>query len=91
MYLKPYGHIMPSIAKQLSLLNFSGVIHIGDIQPWREQYTGANVRRLRTVRMENTSVLGEDVIVKDEMYVNGGKVLPHKAISESVAEPQVIM
>ncbi|GFR23905.1 mannose-1-phosphate guanyltransferase beta-A [Trichonephila clavata] len=43
------------------------------------------------VRMENTSVLGEDVIVKDEMYVNGGKVLPHKAISESVAEPQVIM
>ncbi|KAF8782568.1 mannose-1-phosphate guanyltransferase beta-A-like [Argiope bruennichi] len=43
------------------------------------------------VRMENTSVLGEDVIVKDEMYVNGGKVLPHKAISESVTEPQVIM
>lgn len=43
------------------------------------------------VRMENTSVLGEDVIVKDELYVNGGKVLPHKAISESVTEPQVIM
>ncbi|XP_023238436.1 mannose-1-phosphate guanyltransferase beta-like [Centruroides sculpturatus] len=43
------------------------------------------------VRMENTSVLGEDVIVKDEIYVNGGKVLPHKAISESVTEPQVIM
>lgn len=43
------------------------------------------------VRMENTSVLGEDVIVKDEIYVNGGKVLPHKAISESVSEPQVIM
>lgn len=43
------------------------------------------------VRMENTSVLGEDVIVKDEIYVNGGKVLPHKAISESVNEPQVIM
>ncbi|XP_035222292.1 mannose-1-phosphate guanyltransferase beta-A-like isoform X3 [Stegodyphus dumicola] len=45
----------------------------------------------RWVRMENTSVLGEDVIVKDEMYVNGGKVLPHKAISECVTEPQVII
>lgn len=43
------------------------------------------------VRMENISVLGEDVIVKDETYINGGKVLPHKAISESVTEPQVIM
>ncbi|XP_042895518.1 mannose-1-phosphate guanylyltransferase catalytic subunit beta [Parasteatoda tepidariorum] len=43
------------------------------------------------VRMENTTVLGEDVIVKDELFVNGGKVLPHKAISESVSEPQIIM
>lgn len=43
------------------------------------------------VRMENTSVLGEDVYVKDEIYVNGGKVLPHKAISESVTDPQIIM
>lgn len=43
------------------------------------------------VRMENTSVLGEDVFVKDEIYINGGKVLPHKAISDSVTEPQIIM
>ena len=43
------------------------------------------------VRMENVSVLGEDVIVKDEIYVNGGKVLPHKSISSSVPEPQIIM
>uniref|UniRef100_A0A131Y258 mannose-1-phosphate guanylyltransferase n=1 Tax=Ixodes ricinus TaxID=34613 RepID=A0A131Y258_IXORI len=43
------------------------------------------------VRMENTSVLGEDVLVKDEIYINGGKVLPHKAISDSVTEPQIIM
>lgn len=45
----------------------------------------------RWVRMENVSVLGEDVIVKDEIYVNGGKVLPHKSISNSVPEPQIIM
>jgi len=45
----------------------------------------------RWVRMENVSVLGEDVIVKDEVYVNGGKVLPHKSIAVSVPEPQIIM
>lgn len=43
------------------------------------------------VRMENVTVLGEDVIVKDEIYVNGGYILPHKAIGESVPEPRIIM
>ncbi|KAL8620378.1 hypothetical protein ACOMHN_013003 [Nucella lapillus] len=43
------------------------------------------------VRMENVSVLGEDVIVKDELYVNGGRILPHKSIGESVRDPQIIM
>lgn len=43
------------------------------------------------VRMENCTVLGEDVIVKDEIYINGGQVLPHKAISTNVTEPQIIM
>ena len=41
--------------------------------------------------MENVTVLGEDVIVKDELYVNGGQVLPHKAIANSVPEPKIIM
>lgn len=45
----------------------------------------------RWVRMEGTTVLGEDVIVKDELYINGGQVLPHKSISSSVPEPQIIM
>ncbi|XP_014226042.1 mannose-1-phosphate guanyltransferase beta [Trichogramma pretiosum] len=45
----------------------------------------------RWVRMENTTVLGEDVIVKDELYINGGQVLPHKSITDSVIEPQIIM
>lgn len=43
------------------------------------------------VRMENVSVLGEDVIVKDEIYINGGYILPHKSINESVPEPKIIM
>lgn len=42
-------------------------------------------------RIENVTVLGEDVIVKDELYINGGSVLPHKEISESVQDPRIIM
>lgn len=41
--------------------------------------------------MENTCVLGEDVSVLDEIYMNGAKVLPHKSINESVPEPNVIL
>lgn len=45
----------------------------------------------RQVRMENVTVLGEDVIVNDELYLNGANVLPHKSINESVPEPRIIM
>ncbi len=45
----------------------------------------------RWVRLENNTVLGEDVIVKDEIYINGGQVLPHKNIASSVPEPKIIM
>ena len=43
------------------------------------------------VRMENVSVLGEDVLIQDELYINGGRILPHKNIAISVPEPQIIM
>ncbi|KAK1332682.1 LOW QUALITY PROTEIN: hypothetical protein QTO34_007365 [Cnephaeus nilssonii] len=43
------------------------------------------------VRMENVTVLGEDVIVNDELYLNGASVLPHKSIGDSVPEPRIIM
>ena len=43
------------------------------------------------VRMENVTVLGEDVSVKDEIYINGGYILPHKSIADSVPEPQIIL
>ena len=33
--------------------------------------------------MEGVSVLGEDVAIKDELYVNGGRILPHKEIGQS--------
>ncbi len=39
--------------------------------------------------MENTTVLGLDVSVQDELFINGGVILPYKAISESVSEPKI--
>ncbi|XP_065581008.1 mannose-1-phosphate guanyltransferase beta-like isoform X1 [Artemia franciscana] len=45
----------------------------------------------RWVRMENVSVLGEDVTVKDEVYVNGGTILPHKTVGTSVPDPKIIL
>ena len=42
-------------------------------------------------RVEGVSVLGEDVNVSDEIYLNGATVLPHKSVSASVPEPKIIM
>ena len=45
----------------------------------------------RWVRIENNSVIGDDVVIKDELYLNGARVLPHKSISVNVPEPDIIM
>eukprot|EP00741_Cyanophora_paradoxa_P001926 tig00000523_g1865.t1 len=45
----------------------------------------------RWSRVEGNTVLGEDVQVNDELYVNGAVVLPHKGISSSIAEPQIVL
>ena len=37
--------------------------------------------------VENMSMLGEDVHVCDESYINGAKVLPHKEIKVSIVKP----
>ncbi|OZJ05820.1 Mannose-1-phosphate guanyltransferase [Bifiguratus adelaidae] len=42
-------------------------------------------------RLEGVSVLGDDVTINDEIYVNGGSILPHKSISANITEPQIIM
>jgi mannose-1-phosphate guanylyltransferase len=43
------------------------------------------------VRIDNTCVIGEDVVVKSELYLNGACVLPHKSIAENVPDPMIIM
>ncbi|BEI84312.1 hypothetical protein CcaverHIS002_0409160 [Cutaneotrichosporon cavernicola] len=45
----------------------------------------------RWCRVENITVLGDDVSIKDELYVNGASVLPHKSISSSITEPRIVM
>lgn len=45
----------------------------------------------RWVRIEGVTVLGQDVQVSDELFLNGASVLPHKSITSSVPVPQVIM
>jgi mannose-1-phosphate guanylyltransferase len=45
----------------------------------------------RWARLEGVSVLGDDVHVGDELYLNGAKVLPHKSLSAHVPEPAIIM
>uniref|UniRef100_A0A0K0CX22 mannose-1-phosphate guanylyltransferase n=1 Tax=Angiostrongylus cantonensis TaxID=6313 RepID=A0A0K0CX22_ANGCA len=45
----------------------------------------------RWVRIENNSVIGDDVVVHDELYLNGAQVLPHKSIASNVPEPHIIM
>lgn len=42
-------------------------------------------------RVENMTILGEDVHVSDEVYSNGGVVLPHKEIKSSILKPEIVM
>jgi len=45
----------------------------------------------RWVRMEGVSVLGRDVQIGDELYINGAMILDHKGISETIPEPRIVM
>lgn len=45
----------------------------------------------RWARIENMTILGEDVHVGDELYSNGGVVLPHKEIKSSILKPEIVM
>ncbi|KAL3585688.1 hypothetical protein D5086_012555 [Populus alba] len=45
----------------------------------------------RWARIENMTILGEDVHVGDEVYSNGGVVLPHKEIKSSILKPEIVM
>lgn len=43
------------------------------------------------VRIDNVSVLGQDVSVSDEVYLNGARILPHKSVGNSIPTPEIVM
>ncbi|KAK2972309.1 hypothetical protein RJ640_014367 [Escallonia rubra] len=45
----------------------------------------------RWARLENMTILGEDVHLCDEVYSNGGIVLPHKEIKSNILKPEIVM
>ncbi|PON90808.1 Nucleotidyl transferase domain containing protein [Trema orientale] len=45
----------------------------------------------RWARIENMTILGEDVHIGDEVYSNGAVVLPHKEIKSSILKPEIVM
>ncbi|KAA8518946.1 hypothetical protein F0562_016280 [Nyssa sinensis] len=45
----------------------------------------------RWARVENMTILGEDVHVGDEVYSNGGVILPHKEIKSSILKPEIVI
>jgi len=45
----------------------------------------------RWCRVEGVTVTGRSVKIFDELYVNGGVILDHKDIKESIPEPKIIM
>jgi len=45
----------------------------------------------RWVRIEGVTVLAEDVTVKDEVYINGCSILPHKGVTTNLPEKGTIL
>jgi len=45
----------------------------------------------RWARVQNITVIGQDVHIKDELFINGGKILPHKTITDSIPNPEIVM
>jgi mannose-1-phosphate guanylyltransferase len=45
----------------------------------------------RWCRVEGVTVLGRSVKIFDELYINGGIILDHKEIKESIPEPRVVI
>ena len=42
-------------------------------------------------RVEGGAVLGDDVTVANELYINGAIVLPNKSLTSNIPSPQIIM
>lgn len=43
------------------------------------------------LRIEGLSVLGEDVEIKNELFINAVIIMPHKTISQNISEKYTII
>ena len=57
---------------------------IGENSWVSESVIGWNCTLGRWVRIEGVSVCGEDVQIKDELFINATFILPHRAVSSSI-------
>ncbi|KAI8326053.1 mannose-1-phosphate guanyltransferase [Martensiomyces pterosporus] len=65
--------------------------HVKDYAWVKNSIVGWHSSVGRWSRLDGVTVLGDDVHVADEIYVNGASVLPHKSISSNVCEPGIVM
>lgn len=87
--LGPNVHIGPGVRIQNAVVLANSTIKA---HAWvKNTIVGWNNIIGQWARLDGCSVLGDDVQVKDEVYVNGGKVLPHKSISANVEKESIIM
>lgn len=65
--------------------------HIKEHALVKSTIVGWNCTVGKWARTDGVTVMGDDVAIKDEIYVNGGKVLPHKTIGANVETESIIM
>ena len=65
--------------------------HIGDCSYVSSSIIGWENNVGRWCRLVSGCVFAADVTVKDELYLNGCVILPHKCVAQSVSEPQILM
>ncbi|KAJ2798387.1 mannose-1-phosphate guanyltransferase [Coemansia guatemalensis] len=65
--------------------------HVKDFAWVKNSIVGWHSSVGRWSRLDGVTVLGDDVHIADEVYVNGASVLPHKSISSNVCEPGIVM
>ncbi|KAJ2095518.1 mannose-1-phosphate guanyltransferase, partial [Coemansia sp. RSA 922] len=65
--------------------------HVKDYAWIKNSIVGWHSSIGRWSRLDGVTVLGDDVHIGHELYINGASVLPHKSINANVCEPGIVM
>ncbi|PFH33200.1 GDP-D-mannose pyrophosphorylase [Besnoitia besnoiti] len=66
-------------------------VRVGDYTWVESAIVGWQSRIGKWCRIEGLTVVGEDVSIRSECFINGAFVLPHKGITQSIREPGSII